>query len=174
VAALREAAIWERLSLGLNAVFLLWLAAIERRDLRRVASSLADARRTRASVSGFSELSINGEPAVVARAAFASIRRSLALRERLGSEAVARSEREAFDLGAALLGREPIATVMQRLEGRHMSIKADEAWLRPGRDGVELARDPGDRWELPQVARLHPYRLWAFGQIVADLRQANR
>lgn len=176
VMALREAAIWERLSLGLNATFLLWLAAFEPDRRRSTVQLLRRTRRTRRGAGPLDAIpvaSMAGEE--VARRAFASIRRALELRSRLDAEALSRSDGAAFELGEALVGgATPIADVLRAFEERHCAVKGDEAWLRRGPQASQLARDPGEPWELPQTARLHPYRLWAFGQILADLKRARR
>lgn len=171
VAALREAAIWERLSVGLHAIFLLWLAHIEKPAT--AARAIRVARRTLAARwFPFEGIAINEGAAAYA---IRSIRRALALRDRLAnSDTLPHCDPTAFELGEVVVSAAtPIDDVLARLEARHLQAKGDDAWLREGRRGKELARDADDKWKLPTIATLHGYRLGAFGQLLADLRQAR-
>ena len=170
VAALREAAIWERLSVGLHAAFLVWLKHV-RRPAAVKAMILAARRKRQAAPPEFDDIAIDDIAAV---RAVQSVRRALALRARIaGREALPHCDDTAFELGEALVGSTPIDEVLAQLERRHVAAKGDDAWLRPRGRGKELAQDPGDTWTLPTRATLHGYRLGAFGQILVDLRRAR-
>jgi len=171
VEALREAAIWERLSVGLHAVFLLWLSNIERpTNARRLIRS---ARRTR-SKAWFPYADIEVDSDNVASHAIQSIRRALALRARLPDDALPHSDPVAFDLGEAVVGASTsVDDVFAQLASRHAQAKGDDAWMRDGRYGKELARDADDKWQLPTRATLHGYRLGAFGSLLVDLQRAR-
>ena len=170
VAALREAAIWERLSVGLHALFLLWLHHIDKP--RTVVRLVRSARRSRANNwNAIEGIAIDEASAVHA---VGSIRQALALRDRLPGDALPHSDPSTFELGEAVLSAStPVEDVLATLESRHVQAKGDDAWLREGRRGKELARDADDKWKLPTAATLHGYRLGAFGQILVDLRNAR-
>jgi hypothetical protein len=170
VSALREAAVWERLSVGLHATFLLWLDRI--RTPASTKKLLAAARRKRAVTPRvFAAIAIEDHTAIEA---IQSVRRALALRDRLEARGgLPHCEPSAFELGEALVGTTNLDEVMTRLEERHSEAKGDDAWIRPVGRGRELARDADDKWEPPKTATLHGYRLNAFGQILADLRRAR-
>ena len=170
VGALRDAAVWERLSVGLHAVFLLWLHHLEKPAIAK--QMIRAARRTRAfSWIPLADVPIDDE---TAQHAIRSIRRALDLRGRLAQHGPLRGDSTAFELGEALLSSNtPVEDVLASLEARHLAAKGDDAWLRDGRHGTELARDADDKWKLPTYATLHGYRLGAFGQILMDLRRAR-
>lgn len=170
VAALREAAIWERLSVGLNAAFLLFLKHVRRPAAARMA--LAAARRRPGKPAAFLDsIPIDDHAAI---RAIASVRHALALRKRLEPGALVDSDESAFELGQQLVGGDDLDLVFAGLVDRHLASKGDDAWVRPRGHGLELARDPGDTWTLPTKATLHGYRVWAFGQILVDLRWARK
>ena len=172
VAALREAAIWERLSIGLHAIFLLWLHNIEKpANAKRLIKS---ARKTRNQPwIPYEDIDVASEE--VAARAIQSIRRALTLRGRLGDEALRHSDPIAFGLGEAVVGGSTsLDDVFALLASRHAQAKGDDAWMRDGRDGKELARDADDKWQLPTRATLHGYRLGAFGALLVYLLRARR
>jgi len=170
VGALREAGIWERLSVGLHAAFLLWLTYIRTPGIAE--KMLNEARGKRSTQHPrLVEIKINDEAATLA---IQSVRRALDLRERLEKcGGLQRCDPKAFELGEALAGTASIGDVLAGLEGRHGAFKGVDAWIRPRGQGKELARDADDKWQLPTVATLHGYRLAAFGQILRDLRRAR-
>lgn len=170
-AALREAAVWERLSVGLQAVFLLWLSP--RFSQREVRSLLAAARaQRRAPALPFGRIEIDETAAL---AAIRSVRRALELRDRLAPRGgLPHCDTEVFDLGAALAGTAPLDEVLEQLATRHLAAKGDDAWITSTRGKPQLARDADDKWQLPAVATLHGYRLAAFGSILDDLGRAWR
>lgn len=172
VAALREAAIWERLSVGLHAIFLLWLHNIEKPTTAK--RSLKVARRARSK--GWTPYgAIEVDTDELAVRAIQSIRRALALRDRLPEDALRRIDPTAFDLGEAVVSSSTsIDDVLTQLASRHAQAKGDDAWMRDGRYGKELARDADDKWQLPTRATLHGYRLGAFGSLLVDLQRARR
>jgi hypothetical protein len=170
-AALREAAVWERLSVGLQAVFLLWLS--RRFSQREVRTLLARARRTRRRPGlPFGRIEIDEVAAVTA---VQSVRRALHLRDRLAPRGgLSHCEAEVFELGAALAGTTPLDEVLEQLAARHVAAKGDDAWITMTRGKPQLARDADDKWQLPTAATLHGYRLNAFGCILHDLERARR
>ena len=167
VAALREAAIWERLALGLHAVFLLWLRHIEHPSTAKRMVTVA--RRSRVAGGQYEDIAIGDD---TARQAIGSIRRGLRLRARLPADALRHCDPTAFELGEAVVGSTSIDEVFERLRARHSQAKGDDAWIREG--GKELARDADDKWQLPTRATLHGYRLAAFGSLLHDLHRARR
>ena len=172
VAALREAAIWERLSVGLHTIFLLWLHNIERpTNAKRLIKA---ARRTRSKGwVAYEDIHVGSDD--VAARAIQSIRQALMLRGRLAEDALCHSDPAAFDLGEAVVsGSTSVDDVLAQLASRHAQAKGDDAWMRDGRRGKELARDPDDKWQLPTRATLHGYRLGAFGSLLVDLQRARR
>jgi hypothetical protein len=81
----------------------------------------------------------------------------------------------AFELGEAVVGASTsVDDVLMQLAARHAQAKGDDAWMRDGRNGMELARDSDDKWILPTRATLHGYRLGAFGSLLVDLQRARR
>ncbi|MGE3764470.1 MAG: hypothetical protein AB7L94_19585 [Kofleriaceae bacterium] len=170
VEALREAAIWERLSVGLHAIFLLWLHNIEKpANAKRLIKS---ARRTRRR--GWvpcEDIEVDSDD--VAARAIQSIRRALVLRGRLAEDALGRCDPVAFELGEAVVGASSVDDVFAQLASRHAQAKGDDTWMRDGREGKELARDADDKWQLPTRATLHGYRLGAFGSLLVDLQRAR-
>ena len=172
VAALREAAIWERLSVGLHAIFLLWLHNIEKpANARRMIKS---ARRMRnKGWVPYDDIAVCSDD--VAAHAIQSIRRALRLRARLSEDALRHSDLVAFELGEAVVGASTsVDDVFELLASKHAQAKGDDAWMRDGRNGKELARDSDDKWQLPTRATLHGYRLGAFGSLLVDLQRARR
>ena len=82
IGALREASVWERLSVGLHATFLLWLKYI--RSPGTAKSMLVAARRTpKEPRSIFAPIPIDGDTGT---RAIQSVRRALDLRDRLEKE----------------------------------------------------------------------------------------
>jgi hypothetical protein len=171
VIALREAAVWERLSVGLNAIFLLWLQNIRKPAI--VTTMIGAARRAKEQKRlPFRDVPIGSD---TAKYAVASIRRALTMCDRVAALAdFRRSDPEAFHLGELVVSAAPrVEDIYPSIERRHLDAKGDDGWLRDGARGKELARDAGDKWKLPDVARLHSYRLGAFGQMLADLSRAR-
>jgi hypothetical protein len=170
VGALREAAVWERLSVGLQATFLLWLDRIHAPEA--VKRLLAAARRRHGvKPRAFAAIQIGDDTAAEA---IQSVRRALALRDRLEWRGGLRHcDPHAFELGEALVGSTHLDEVLTGLEERHRKAKGDDAWIRPTGRGRELARDADDKWEPPKTATLHGYRLNAFAHILDDLRRAR-
>lgn len=172
VEALREAAIWERLSVGLHTIFLLWLHNINKpSNAKRLIKSARNTRRK--PWIPYEDIDVGSEDA--ATRAIQSIRRALELRARLPDGTLRHSDPIAFELGEAVVGAStPLDDVFVQLASRHAQAKGDDAWMRDGRDGKELARDADDKWQLPTRATLHGYRLGAFGSLLVDLQRARR
>jgi len=167
--ALREAAIWERLSLGLNAIFLMWLHNIG--NSQSVVEKIEAARRSRGeSQTAPAEIVIDENAAVNA---IKSIRRAIRLKK-MAVDTFSHCDMSAFDLGQKFIGNTPVKGLLEQLRNRHRQAKGDDAWFRQSASGGwELARDAGDTWELPKTATMHGYRFAAFGQIIADIRGAK-
>jgi hypothetical protein len=171
VGALREAAVWERLSVGLNAVFLLWLAHLRSPGFARE-RLVAARRKRRVERLPFSDIQIDDSATATA---VQSVRRALAMRDRLEPRGgLGHCDTSAFTLGDAVVSGVPIGNVLEQLEERHVVAKGDDAWIRDHGQRKELARDTDRSWQLPSAATLHAYRLTAFGSILADLWRAHR
>jgi hypothetical protein len=167
--ALRAAGILERLSVGMNAIFLLWLHSIDKPD--NLAELIKDARRaprTRPKV--HADIPIGS---ATAYDAMASIRRAVQLRSRGGD--FLREEADMFALGEDILDPKiAVLDILDRLRDRHISIKRDEAWCRQkGPNHWELARDADDKWPLPSKSTLHGYRLDSFLTVLGDIKRAR-
>lgn len=173
VSALRQAAVWERLAVGLDATFLLWLKWLS--SPTKTAKLFSDARKRTRTQPELKPILVGETTAIEA---IQSVRRALDLRcrlERHGDLALFDNPRaaEAFRIGEALVGSGSVDDVLKRIEDLHLSAKGDDAWIRPVGRGRELARDADDKWEVPTKASLHGYRLHAFGQLLSDLTEAR-
>lgn len=171
VIALRQAAVWERLSVGLQALFLLSLHNLEHPG--HVKTAILIARKAK-SLKRLSLSSIEVDD-FTADNAIQSIRRSLKLREQLVKEGICSfDDHEAFDLGErAVSGCEPVESLICALEMRHHQAKLDDAWIRHDGKRKELVRESGDSWTLPTRANVRSYRLLAFSRLLNDLRKAR-
>lgn len=173
---LRLAAVWERLSLGLNALFIGRLHAVDRGDDPGFEKIVARALSTRSPTASLEPIRVDGPADVLVRSAVASLRHGLRLHDELRDRGLpVPDDQTAVDLARGLLGgvRKPRDRARKTLEcllARHELAKGDEAWIRrTARGRLEIARDPGDGWTIPAEARPHPYRMAAFGQLVTDL-----
>ena len=172
-AMLHYAAIWERLSVGLNALFLLRLHHIGTPS--KAIALLKNARKDRARRIGpHQEIVVSDDAA--ATVAVRSIRKALSMRSKADNEDLLKyCDPDYFDLGEQMVGNEKPDQAFQKLIERHHEAKLDDAWIRPTTPpNWELARDPDSKWALPKQATLHGYRLMAFRQLRADILQSKR
>jgi hypothetical protein len=173
---LREAAVWERLSIGLNVVFTAWVRAIEAGTTRLFERHLISVLRRRHAQPTLERVPFGGDDDRAALSlGVASLEYALRLHDSLCDRGGVLPEESAFDLARGLLhgdrtSRTRVRETLERLRQRHRLAKGDEAWLREGTRGeLEIARNPGEAWTLPAVVRPHAYRLAAFDQIAYDL-----
>lgn len=170
---LRMAAIWERLSVGLNTLFIVWVRGIQdhrQGAVERMAASLLNRYHRSGDLAGVALDDWENALSI----ATASLRRAVKLSERF-PDADMQSEFEAFDIARQLVGgsgppRRRVIDALERMRLRHYAVKGnEEAWVRECSDGFELARDVGDSWTLPRIVEPHAYRMAAFSQVAQDL-----
>lgn len=173
---LRVAAVWERLSFGLNAVFVSWLRAVDAgtcRSFERTLAELLTGRLPQPTLEP-TELSAQNQVPALARAV-SSLRHAIRLHDQLDECHTMLKDEDAFELARSLVSsrqapRVRVAKTINDLRSRHLAAKGDEAWVRECPDGeLELARDGGETWKMPSVVRPHAYRMAAFHQIAFDL-----
>lgn len=173
-AMLHYAAIWERLSVGLNALFLIRLHHMDTPS--KAIALLKNARKDRARKIGpHQEIVVLDDDA--ATLAVRSIRKALSMRSKADPKDLLKyCDPGYFDLGEQMVGNEKPDQAFQKLIERHLEAKLDDAWIRPtSPQDWELARDTDDsKWALPERATLHGYRLMAFRQLRADILQSKR
>jgi len=171
---LRAAAVWERLSIGLNVLFTAWVRGIQRGRRNAVEKCAADLVTRGLRSPGIEAVDLTDESSALATG-IASLRRAVRLHDDLLARGAVIPDRGAFELARAFTarGKPPRSRVAHALElllRQHCSVKGDEAWLRNGARGeLELARDAGDTWTIPTIVRPHAYRMSAFGQVASDL-----
>jgi hypothetical protein len=172
-ATLRVAAVWERLSLGLNVLFMAWVRGIERGETRSVERKLEALLRVGLRCPPLSNIDLEDDHAL--GMGVACLREALRRFDVLADRGVEFRDGDAFELVRCLLGkgrsaRSRVEETMKGLQSRHKRAKGDEVWVREiGHGELELAREPGDSWQLPRVVRLHAYRMSAFGSIARDV-----
>lgn len=172
VVALRRAATWERLSVGLQALFLLFLKNLDHQSAAERA--IQSARKSPAN--GRLQLNSIEVDDNTALRAVQSIRRALKLRDELARDGICTFETdEAFELGEmAAKGTAPVSDFLNALEARHFMAKQDDAWIRTIGTKRELVRDSSHRWLLPTRANVRGYRIPAFSQLIVDLHEARK
>lgn len=172
-ATLREAAIWERLSLGLNVIFAVWLRSIEAGRPSTVARDLAKLLSIGTRSAPLAEVDLSDQEAALAKAV-SCLRQAVRRRADLADRGVALTGDEWFELACHLvsadhLPRNRAHDTVERLLQKHLEAKGDEAWVRGHGSALELARDPATGWAVPSRVRLHGYRMGAFDNIARDL-----
>lgn len=171
---LREAAVWERLSMGLNVLFTVWVRAIEQGRRNALEKRTAELVTCGLRCPAIGAVDLTDESSALATS-IASLRCAIRLHDELGFTGAPIRDAGAFEMGRAFTAggrapRERITHAFDVLLRRHRSVKGDEAWVRAGaRNELELARGAGDTWIVPPSVRPHAYRMSAFGQIAADL-----
>jgi len=172
--ALREAAIWERLSLGLNSIFTLWARAVDAGRQRAIERSIEDVLQHGFPPPVMEAVDLTDEDTAIARG-ISSIRLAIRLSDQLSETGVQLPDKEAFELGRIFIAknRRPRARVAEGLAmllARHRAAKGDDVWVREAGSGrLEIAREPGEGWIIPEIVRPHAYRMAAFDQIILDL-----
>jgi hypothetical protein len=172
---LRVAAVWERLSFGLNAVFVSWLRAVDAgtcTSFERTLAKLLTGRLPQPTLEP-TELSAQNQVPALARAV-SSLRHAIRLHDQLDECHAMLKDEGAFELARDLVSsRQPprvrVAKTIDDLRSRHLAAKGDDAWVRKCPNGFELARDGGETWKMPSAVRPHAYRMAAFHQIAFDL-----
>lgn len=175
IQTLRAAATWERLSIGLNTLFTVWVRAIDagrRRTVERTAADLLT-RGLRPPV--LESVSLADEEAALGKA-IASLRYAIRLHDHVRDHGMQLpSDEPAFELARTLIGRSKsprsrIADGLAQMLARHRAVKGDDVWLREASGGnLEIARDAGESWTIPTNVQPHAYRMTAFGQVAEDL-----
>jgi hypothetical protein len=172
---LRTAAVWERLSVGLNTLFTVWVRAIDAGRQRTVERDLAQLLSRGLPVTALGSIAMADEDAALA-GGLASLRLALRLNDRLCDVGTQLPDREAFELARVFINRSrsPRSRVgegLAMLLARHQTAKGDDAWVREAGSGqLEIARDAGEGWTIPTLVRPHAYRMAAFSRIAHDLR----
>lgn len=172
-ATLRAAAIWERLSLGLNVIFTVWVHAIEAGRPLTVARDLARLLSVGIRSAQLAEVDLSDPEAALAKAV-ASLRQAVRRHDDLVLRGVNLPGVEWFELAREMVrGRRPPRArahdTIERLHQKHLEAKGDDAWVRGYGSALELARDPGAGWTVPSRVRLHGYRMAAFDRVARDL-----
>jgi hypothetical protein len=172
-ATLRVAAIWERLSLGLNTLFTVWVQAIEAGRSEAAERKLARLLASRVPTGELADVDLTDHERALATAV-ASLRHAVHRHDDLAGRGVVLPGAEWFALARDLVGkrlplRARVADTFERLLARHLVAKGDDAWVRRNGDVLELSREPGKGWTVPARVRLHAYRMSAFHSLAHDL-----
>ncbi|HVC96735.1 MAG TPA: hypothetical protein VND64_23860 [Pirellulales bacterium] len=162
---LHAAAIWERLSLGLNMLFVEWVRKHSGNGRRQFEREVSAALRSRQGAGAFADIDLDklDSPAIV-RGAVASLRKALDLREALPDEDQKVFDSEMFTLAERLVHSR--GDFFQEARRRHLDVKGDDAWIN---ENGELGDREGNSLLVPSKVRLHPYRIEAFARIIRDL-----
>lgn len=172
---LRVAAVWERLSVGLNTLFTVWVRAIDAGRRRAVERELAQILSRGLPLPPLGEVALTDERSALA-IGIASLRHALRLHDRLRDSGTQLPDLGAFELARIFVRkrRSPRARVtdgLAMLLARHRAAKGDDVWVRDVRPGqLEIARDPGEGWTIPALVRPHAYRMAAFSRVATDVR----
>jgi hypothetical protein len=175
VQTLRAAAVWERLSLGLNTLFTVWVRAIDAGRQQAVERDLTQLLSRGLPLSPLGTIALMDETTALARG-IASLRVALRLSDRLCHGGTQLPDPGAFALARIFInkGRSPrsrVAEGLAMLLARHRAAKGDDAWVREvGSGRLEIARDAGEGWTIPTLVRPHAYRMAAFSRVANDLR----
>lgn len=175
---LRAAAVWEYLALGLNLVFVLWARSIEQRREPRFIRELRRALASRAVLPELKEVKVSDPlDEGTLRRAHALLAYACRLRDRLGERRV---DLPGVDMSVFAFADELLAArdrqntwleeTLHKFLVRHLAAKGDDAWItETGNGRLEIARDPDERWQLPDRVAPHAYRFEAFDSIARDL-----
>jgi hypothetical protein len=184
--AIRAAAVWEYLSLGLNVLFVGWVRAIDANDFRvfwRALLRSVNARRMRPRLQNVTLAEEECEFAN--KFALSCLAHAVRLFDTLPESAcgLLREERHfekwcPFELARDLLDRRiaprcRAENLLMHLWERHDRAKGDDAWLVGGDTGcwnrVKVNRQTRKSWQPPTKVAMHGYRIPAFTQIARDL-----
>ncbi len=172
---LRAAAVWERLSVGLNTLFTVWVRSIDAGRQRHVERDLAHLLSREHPVPPLGAIALTDETASLALG-IASLRLALRLNDRLRDSGTQLPDPSAFELARIFISKSKgpssrVADGLAMLLARHRSAKGDDAWVREvGSGQFEIARDAGEGWSIPTLVRPHAYRMAAFSRVANDLR----
>ena len=175
VQTLRAAAVWERLSVGLNTLFTVWVRAIDAGRRRAVERDLTRLLSRGLPLPPLGAIALTDETNALARG-IASLRLALRLNDRLRDGGTQLPDPGAFELARIFISkrrspRSRVAEGLAMLLARHRDAKGDDVWVREvGSGQLELARDAGEGWTIPTLVRPHAYRMAAFSRVANDLR----
>ena len=175
VQTLRTAAVWERLSVGLNTLFTVWVRAIDAGRRRAVERDLTELLSRRLPPPPLGAIALTDETTALATG-IASLRLALRLNDRLRDGGTQLPDPGAFELARIFISkrrspRSRVAEGLAMLLARHRDAKGDDVWVREvGSGQLELARDAGEGWTIPTLVRPHAYRMAAFSRVANDLR----
>jgi hypothetical protein len=105
----------------------------------------------------------------------ASLRYAIRLHDDLRDQGVTVPNAATFDLARPFTtpiggSHVRVAGLFRLLFQQHKAVKGDEVWIRGGaRAELEISRDVGDSWSVPDRVRPHSYRMTAFDQVASDL-----
>ncbi len=173
---LRAAAVWEWLCLGLNTLFIAWVRAIEASRRNAFEHTVADLLAGHRSPPPLGQIELTGSDQELAiERAVAALRYAIRLHDRVADCESMLNDEDAFEIARKLIGagqkkRVCVEQTFRKLLDRHFAAKGDDAWVQSWQsDKIELARDAGQGWKVPSIARLHSYRMAAFQQVACDL-----
>jgi len=174
--ALHDAAVWERVSLGLNAILLAYAHnATSIGAIKEFETALTAAIRSRepAAKGPLQEILVSGDLETALRLAVAQLRRArqLLLPEQNLSDDLGWARNTILAVLSPTNGSAPsrASTLMKILLERHRNVKADASWFKD-RVGWYLTLRPEEgRPKIPKTAQPHAYRIAAFGRLVYDL-----
>ena len=175
IQTLRAAAVWERLSVGLNTLFTVWVRAIDAGRQRAVERDLAQLLSRGLPPPPLGAITLMDETTALARG-IASLRLALRLNDRLRDGGTQLPDPGAFELARLFItkGSSPrsrVAEGLAMLLARHRAAKGDDVWVREaGAEQLEIARDASETWTIPTLVRPHAYRMAAFSRVANDLR----
>lgn len=171
---MRSAAVWERLSIGLNTIFTVWVRAIAEDRRRACEKRISELVGCRLAVPPMCPIDVEDSSAALSTGV-ASLRYALCLHAELLRRGVELPGSDAFDLAKMFISRSEsrrvaVQNAIAMMVDRHLRAKGDDAWVRedsPGR--IEIARDGSRRWKIPSFVRPHAYRIAAFDRILRDV-----
>ena len=173
---LRVAAVWEWLSLGLNALFVAWVRAIEAGRRWPFEQDVRGVLIAHRSVPPLAPIALQGsDEKIEISKAIAALRHAIRLHDRIADCETMLDDEAGFEVARRLIrdrskAAARVETMYGSLLSRHVAVKGDEAWVQSDHNGrLELARDAGNGWKVPSLVRLHPYRMASFDQIATDL-----
>lgn len=169
--SLRRAATWERLSVGLQALFLHALHNLHDWDtvVRQIKSARSASRRA---TTALTDIRLDN---MTIGHALSSINAACRLRSVLQNDGLDHFEdARAFELAEQALGDYPARQLLEDLIERHVQTKLDDAWVSSVGEDRELIRDQRAGWRLPTEARVRSYRLGAFSMLLNDLQSHAR
>jgi len=167
---LRLAAVWEYLSLGLNALFIGWVRAIKEGE-RKASAFERLLKTTRADRdNSLQRLSLPLDDEALISYGRAWLKRALELHKSL-KDYVKWPDEYPFSLGRHLFHAKQYGDLaLQELFEQHQQAKGDDAWIESNSNGgYQIAGEFEDGWKLPPAVGPHSYRFSAFSRIARDI-----